>query len=360
MCKACIPRIPSDMEKAEAFAGQMILTINAGALSTMISVGHRTGLFDVMDTLEPSTSAEIASCAGLKERYVREWLGAMVSGEIVDYNPTDQTYYLSPEKAIFLTRKSNEKNMATITSMLNVWSQVEDQVVNSFRNGGGVNYSEYTRFHEVMGEISQANVGTNLIDKVLPQFETLLNRLESGINVLDIGCGDGQVLMALAHSFPNSQFVGIDICKEPIDIARSKAERFGLDNLIFTSNDLLEYTPGNKFDLITAFDVIHDLAFPDQVLQRVRAWLEDKGQFLMMDINASSHLEQNKENPFATFLYTASTMHCMTVSLAQGGMGLGTVWGKEKAIEMLNDAGFSQLDIKNFEHDLLNNYFLCS
>ncbi|MBT34098.1 MAG: transcriptional regulator [Thalassobius sp.] len=360
MCQSCIPRIPENMEKAGLFAQQMITMLNHGALVPMISIGHQTKLFDIMDTLDWSTSVEIAECANLNERYVREWLGAMASGRIVEYNPKANTYYLPPENAIFLTRKSNEKNMSSVASLITVWAGVEEKVTRCFKNGGGVPYSEYNGFHEAMGDLSAANVGKNLTEIILPENQSLFDRLENGISILDIGCGDGQVLLALAQYFPKSKFYGIDLCDAPIKSAQNKARIRCLNNITFKQEDLLAYSPTNKYDLITAFDVIHDLAFPDKVLQLVNNWLNDDGTFLMMDINASSHLENNLENPFAPFLYTASTLHCMTVSLAQGGMGLGTVWGKEKAVEMLKEAGFSNTQVQNFEHDLFNNYYFSS
>ncbi|MDC6363178.1 MULTISPECIES: class I SAM-dependent methyltransferase [Flavobacteriaceae] len=361
MCNSCLPRIPSDANKMEAFAGQMMSVINNAALGTMISIGHRTRLFDVMDTLEPSTSLEIATSAGLNERYVREWLGALVCGKVVEYNAKDKTYLLPAENAFFLTRKSNEKNMAAIASILPVWSGVEDKIVNCFENGGGVPYSEYGRFYQVMGEISNANVGNNLIDNILKHKPDLLQLLSKGIDVLDVGCGDGKILMEMAKTFPNSQFVGIDICPEPIQSAKNMARIAELKNVDFFEADVLDYHFDRQFDLITTFDVIHDLAFPDKVLSKINALLKkDVGQYLMMDINASSNLENNEEHPLAPFLYTASTLHCMSVSLAQGGMGLGTVWGVEKAKEMLAEAGFGTITVENYEHDIMNNYYFCT
>lgn len=360
MCQSCIPQISIDMAKAEAFAGEMVSIINHGALSTMISIGHRSGLFDVMDRMPPATCAAIAKTAELHERYVREWLAAMVTGKIIDYDPKTGYYELPAENAMFLTRKANENNMAVIASLLPVWTQAEDQVLDCFKNGGGVPYDQFPRFHEVMGEVSDANVGRNFVEKILPDHPDLLKKLQDGIRVLDIGCGDGQILIKLAKTFPNSIFTGADLCPEPIAAAQELVEQQGLRNIEFKAVDLTDYLPARRFDLITAFDVIHDLARPDLVLDLLYQWLKDDGLFLMMDVNASSKLENNLENPFAPFLYSASTLHCMTVSLAQGGLGLGTVWGRELAQEMLGKAGFKKIDIRNYEHDLLDSYFFCS
>ncbi len=251
--------------------------------------------------------------------------------------------------------------MAAIASILPVWSSVEDKIVDCFENGGGVPYSEYGRFYQVMGEISNANVGKNLIENILKHKPDLFSALTKGIDVLDIGCGDGKIVMQLAKNFPNSNFMGVDLCHEPIESAKTRAQIAGLGNVEFFEADILEYPFNQQFDLITTFDVIHDLAFPDQVLSTINDLLKPiSGQYLMMDINASSNLENNEEHPLAPFLYTASTLHCMSVSLAQGGMGLGTVWGVEKAKEMLAEAGFSKVTIENYEHDIMNNYYFCS
>lgn len=357
MCKACIPKIPFDATKAESFAGKMVEIINHGALGAMISIGHRTNLFDVMSTLEASSSQEIASYAGLNERYVREWLAALSSGGVISFDPESNTFSLPQEHATFLIKKANEKNMSAIASMLPVWSSVEDQLVDCFFNGGGVPYQEYRRFHEVMGDLSQANAGANFVNIVLSEHQELTQKLNEGIRILDVGCGDGQVTISLAKEFPNSTFIGIDLCEGPISTAQLAAEKLGLQNIQFINKDILQYQPEYGFDLITAFDVIHDLAFPDQVLDRIKSWLADNAVFMMMDINASSELKNNLAHPFAPFLYTASTMHCMTVSLSQGGMGLGTVWGKELALEMLKKAGFAKMEVENFEHDIMNNYY---
>ena len=160
--------------------------------------------------------------------------------------------------------------------------------------------------------------------------------------MLDIGCGSGRAVCRLAAEFPNSRFVGYDLCDDAVAAARAEAERQGLNNIRFETRDVSQLGEKEKFDLITAFDAIHDQAKPDVVLREIVAALRPGGTFLMQDILASSHLEKNLDNPIAPFLYTISTMHCMTVSLAQGGAGLGTCWGRELAEKMLRDAGLAR------------------
>jgi hypothetical protein len=143
-----------DQAKMDAFADRMLNILNDGALALMTSIGHRTGLFDVMSNLPPSTTDRIAGAAGLNERYVREWLGAMVPGGFIEYDPNQATYRLPPEHAASLTRSATPDNIAAFAQYTPLMGTVEDQVVACFKTGGGIPYSAYGRFHEVMAEDS--------------------------------------------------------------------------------------------------------------------------------------------------------------------------------------------------------------
>src|SRR5918997_1079416 len=209
-----------DQARAEAFAERMLGTINEAAVALMASVGHRTGLFDAMSGLAPSTSGEIATAAGLDERYVREWLGAMVTGGIVEHDPEDATYVLPAEHARWLTRAASPENIAVTTQWIPLLGSVEDGIVESFRDGGGVPYSAYPRFHEVMAEESAQTTVAALLDSILPLAPGLIEKLRAGCEVLDIGCGRGRAIILLAESFPASTFTGYDFSAEAIDAAR--------------------------------------------------------------------------------------------------------------------------------------------
>jgi len=202
---------PFDTEAAEGFGDHLLGMINAGSLCVMLSVGHRTGLLDAMAGLPASTSTEVADAAGLNERYVREWLGAMVTGRIVHYDADARTYLLPPEHAALLTRGAALGNIASFAQYVPLMGTVEDDVIECFRNGGGVPYSRFARFHEVMAEDSSETVVPHLIDTILPLAPGLVERLGKGIDVLDAGCGRGLVLMLLAKEFPASRFTGYDL-----------------------------------------------------------------------------------------------------------------------------------------------------
>lgn len=347
-----------DQNRSDAFAGRIVNMLNEAGLSMLISIGHRTELFDTLAKLPPSTSSEIASEAGLEERYVREWLGGMVTGGVVEYDSETKQYELPAEHARWLTRKFSPENIAVTHQWTSVLGYVESQIVDKFRNGGGVHYDCFHRFHEVMAAESAQTVVAALTDHILPLAPGLRDLLQTGIDVVDIGCGSGLAACALASIFPNSRFRGYDLCDDAIAAARQEANRLKLTNVEFESRDITHLEEHDHYDLVTAFDVIHDQKAPAAVLDAVYAALKPGGTFLMQDIRASSHVEKNIDHPIGSFLYTISTMHCMTVSLAQGGEGLGTAWGEELAVEMLQAAGFADVRVETLEHDIINNYYL--
>jgi 2-polyprenyl-3-methyl-5-hydroxy-6-metoxy-1,4-benzoquinol methylase len=355
MCTPVLDRPTND-----AFTDRMIDLLNNGALTLMLSIGHRTGLFDAMAELPAATSGEIAAAAGLNERYVREWLGAMVSGDIVRYYPESARYHLPPEHAASLTRSASPNNVAVFAQYIALLGQVEDRVVECFARGGGVPYAAFPRFHEVMAEDSGQTVVAALIDDILPLVPGLVEALTAGIDVLDVGCGRGRALLLLARTFPSSRFTGYDLSSEAIDEARAEASALGLTNVHLAVRDVTELGEAAAYDLITAFDAVHVQARPAAVLREIAAALRPRGTFLMQDIQASSHLQNNVDHPIGPFLYTLSCMHCMTVSLAVDGAGLGAVWGEETAVAMVRDAGFDRIAVHRLPHDFQNNYYVAT
>jgi 2-polyprenyl-3-methyl-5-hydroxy-6-metoxy-1,4-benzoquinol methylase len=347
-----------DKSLAEEFASQMLQFLNGGMLSLMISIGHKTGLFDLMSESEPSTSQEIAQKIKLNERYVREWLGAMVTGKIIKYDSSTEEYYLPREHSAFLTRKAGLNNLAVFAQYISLMGDVEDKIVKCFRNGGGLPYSEYPEFQQLHAEESARVFDNRLIEKILKLNPEINDRLKDGIKVLDIGCGRGHAVNLMGKAFPRSIFTGCDISQEGITTAKEEANNMGLTNVRFEVKDALLIEELGKFDLITAFDTIHDQAQPTRVLEAIHSTLKKGGFFLMQDIAASSKVDKNIDSPLAPALYTISTMHCMSVSLAYNGEGLGTMWGKEMAIKKLTEAGFKGIKGKEVEGDIINYYYL--
>jgi SAM-dependent methyltransferase len=355
MCLACHTPDPAHVD---AFGGRLLGVLNDAALALMLSLGHRTGLFDTMAALPPAPAAQIAVAAKLNARYVREWLGAMTVGRIVNHDPIAGTYHLPPEHAALLTRAAAPNNLAAFMQYPAVLGQVEDRIVDCFRAGGGVPYSEFKRFHEVMAEDSGQTVVAALFDHIVPLVPGLAAQLEEGIDVLDLGCGRGIALAALARRFPRSRFLGVDFSAEAIAWARDQVQQDALPNLRYEVRDAAALALENTFDFIVTFDAIHDQARPDRVLAAIARALKPDGVYLMQDIHASSTHHGDRDHPAGPLLYTISTMHCMTVSLAAGGMGLGTMWGRETAQRMLRDAGFTRIRIERLAHDFQNDYYI--
>ncbi len=348
-----------DSAKLESFGGLALDILNKGAIAVMMSVGHRTGLFETMANLPPADAQTIAQTAGLNERYVREWLGSMVTGKIVEYDATSETFTLPPEHAAFLTKAAQTNNIASFSQLIPLISLVEDDIVSCFRTGGGVPYSSFRRFPEVMRELSAPTVETLLVDKILPLQPGLVESLTRGIDVLEVGCGSGHAINVMAKSFPASRFVGYDLLPAQIDAAAAEASAWGLANAHFEVRDVATLPQKEHFDLITAFDTVHDQAQPAALLSHVAAALKKGGTFLMWDIGASSDLHNNRDHLLGPFLYGVSCMHCMSVSLAQQGEGLGAMWGREKAQQMLAAAGLAGTTVHQIEEDPMNYCYLC-
>ncbi|MGB7946483.1 MAG: class I SAM-dependent methyltransferase, partial [Candidatus Binatia bacterium] len=322
---------------------------------------HRTGLFDVLRDLPPSTSNEIATQAGLNERYVREWLGAMVTAGVIEIDPTSNRFLLPAEHAAFLTRAAAADNLSVFAQYIAVLGGVEDDIVACFREGGGVPYAKYPRFHAVMAEDSGQSVLSSLESHIVPLVPNLADRLASGIQMLDVGCGRGRIINRLAELYPKSRFTGMDLSGEAVLVAWQEAADKKLRNVEFIVADLSHFDEKaeiDAFDLVTTFDAIHDQAKPLNVLKGIYRTLRSTGIYLMQDIKGSSQVHKNIDHPLGTLLYTISCMHCMTVSLAQGGEGLGAMWGEEKTREYLQKAGFRSIEKHELAHDIQNNWYV--
>ncbi|MEM7340818.1 MAG: class I SAM-dependent methyltransferase [Actinomycetota bacterium] len=349
-----------DRERQAAFLESMTGIMNGGALALMCSIGHKTGLFDTMSGLPAATSDDIAEAAGLNERYVREWLAAMSAGGIVDYDADTALYVLPPEHAGLLTRAAGPLNLTTYCQYVSLLGEVEDEVVDAFHNGGGVPYDRYPRFQQLMAESSGQRLGAALIPQVVPLLPGGADRLAVGADVADVGCGSGRALNMLARTYPASRFTGFDIAAAALERGRAEAAEHGATNITFVERDAAALHETEQFDVVTSFDAVHDQAHPDAMLAGIFAALRPGGTYLCVEPKASSHLEDNLALPGAPLMYTISTMHCMTVSLAYGGEGLGTAWGEQLAIEKLTATGFVDIEVTGITADRSNHYLLAT
>lgn len=333
-----------DRRKTAEFARRLFGLYTDGILTLMVDLGHKTGLFAAL-AQGPGTSAEIADRVGLQERYVREWLGAMATGGIAEYDPATHVFTLPPEHALCLTGGSS-RNLAPTAQYLAMLAKHVPAIVDAFHQGGGVPYTDFRPdFTEAMDASWRRLYDGLLIKGFLPLAPGLADRLAAGISVADVGCGTGHAVNLLAKEFPASTFVGFDLGVDAIDRARAEAREMGLTNARFEVLDAATLPADPKYDLITTFDAIHDQRDPATVLSRIAAALAPEGTYFMVEPKASSNLAENIGNPFAPYMYGFSVLHCMTVSLASGGDGLGTAWGEQTARRMLAEAGFSRVEV---------------
>src|SRR5215475_6088607 len=251
---ATFPAAPGEVGMAEAedtgsaeFAERMNQMMNEAMLALMVSVGHRTGLFDTMAAMPAATGPEIAARAGLNERYVREWLAAMTTGKIVDHDGAAGTFSLPADHAAWLTRAAGMDNLAIQAQYLGLLALVEDQIVDCFRHGGGVPYSAFPKFQVLMAEDSGAVHDATLIDVTLPLVAALVDRLEQGIEVADVGCGSGHAVNLMAEAFPRSRFAGFDLSEAGIAAARLEAEGRGIANAHFQQRDAAHLGETGRF-----------------------------------------------------------------------------------------------------------------
>jgi ubiquinone/menaquinone biosynthesis C-methylase UbiE len=348
----------------------MVDILNYGALNLAMAIGYRTGLFDVMDAFDsPRTVAAIAERGGLNARYVREWLGVMsASGvvELIKQEGKEGEYFLPKEHATFLTRKSGDSNMGVYTQEIPLLTTCAmEQVIKGFSTGKGVPYSFYPKFQAFMSELSNAKHRKMLVDQFLPSVDdgNIVRRMKEGIRVCDFGCGEGVALLLMAASFPESTFVGIDLDEEAAEEGMREARKQGLDNVEFVVKDAaaIETEPQMRglFDYVAAFDAIHDQTAPLAALRGAYHLLAPGGVFSMVDIAAETEQAANLNHPMGPFLYTVSLMHCMPVGLVDGGEGLGMMWGRQKAVEMLGEAGFESIEVVEMDYDPFNTHYLC-
>lgn len=333
-----------DRKRVQEFARTLFSHYTSGVVTLMVDIGHKTGLFDAA-AKGSGTSAQIAERAGLDERYVREWLGAMTTGGIVDYDARARTFTLPVEHAVCLTGTSS-RNLAGNSQVLAMLATRLPKVATCFREGGGVPYAEFRPdFTAYMDASWRLLYDGLLIKSLLPAVKGLPDRLAAGIRVADLGCGTGHAVNVMAREYPWSIFVGYDIAEDAIAKARAEADALGLTNATFHVADAAHVSADRKVDLVTSFDAIHDQRDPAAVLRAAAAALAPDGVYFMLEPRASSRLEENVGNPFGAYLYGMSVLHCMTVSLAEGGAGLGTAWGEEVARQYLAAAGFTSIDV---------------
>jgi ubiquinone/menaquinone biosynthesis C-methylase UbiE len=353
------------------FSDKLVQILNYGSLNLGLGIGYALEIFDVMDEKGSAlTLGELAGATGLNSRYLKEWLGIMVTGGIIEMTKkpdNDDTFFLPSSHGDLLCRRAGNNNLGVYTQEIPLLTACAmNAVKHGFKTGQGVPFSIYPDFQAFMSELAEAKHRKVLIQEFIPYVDQgrLEKRLQQGIRVCDIGCGQGVAVCLMAQAYPKSEFVGMDNHEKALEQARALSESFGLSNIAFINQDAAEIREASKFgqyfDYVCAFDAIHDQSHPLDALKGVKYMLRDGGLFSMIDIKAATNIKDNTDHPMGPFLYTVSLMHCMPIGLNDNGSGLGMMWGKEQAIDLLKQAGFSTVCAEDIPNDSFNLHFLCT
>ncbi len=339
-----------DRRAAGEFARTLVGHLSGSMTVTMLELGRRNGLLEAA-AAGPLDVEGLAAATGLQVRYVREWVGLMVTAGVLVHDADDRTVHLPAAHAAALTL-ATPYNLSGMLSMATAAAQSLEDLQRVFREGGGIGYGEQLLdADEVIHRLTSARYDALLVDSYLAQVPGLSERLASGARVLELGCGRGHAASLIARAFPAASVTGLDISRAAVEAAAVDAP----DNASFVVGTAAD-PPEGPFDVVCAFDVIHDLAEPYAALAGARRVLADDGVLVMIDSGAPPTLTEQAELPWAPMMYGVSIAHCMTVSLAQQGEGLGTMWGREAALAALQDAGFGALEtypLKGDPMDLL-------
>jgi 2-polyprenyl-3-methyl-5-hydroxy-6-metoxy-1,4-benzoquinol methylase len=336
-----------DKERAQRFMHKVIGDVGTALSAALVLVGDRTGLFRAMAGAGALTAEEVAQRSGVHLRYAQEWLGAMTCAGYVEHDPAADRFALPDEHAMYLTDPQSEAWLLGMFTGLPGLMAMAPRLAQAFESGGGVPFSEFGEALPLaLEQMNRPVYESRLVRSWLPAMPAVVERLQAGGRAIDVGCGTGVVPLLLARAFPKASVEGLDLDARSIAIARAYAQREGLQDRVRFVNgsaEALSSEPG--YDLVTTFDVVHDLPDPLGVLKRIRGALAEGGTYLMVEPKVDDLLEKNRENPFGRMLFAISCLHCVPQSLAQGGPGLGACWGPTRARELAAEAGFSHFAV---------------
>lgn len=343
-----------DPDALKQFQFRVFSTLAGAVTAGMIHLGDRLGLYGALAASEaPVTSLELASRTGLHERWVREWAYNQAAAGLIDADD-DERFSLTPEGAAVLASPGHESFGMGMFHRLPQTMQALERMPESFRTGIGHDYDSHGPDGAVGIERSfEPWNRAHLIDDILPALDGVVERLESGCTVADIGCGSGGAVRLMAPAFPNSTFVGYDTSRYALERAHERLSDTGISNARFVDPQSEPLPSDHSVDLVTTFDCLHDMTDPAGMMAAIRAGLADDGTWLLVDIKALDTFAENvARNPMAPLMYGISVLTCLSSALSSaGGAGLGTLGLPESvARSMTHDAGFSRFRRLPVEH----------
>jgi len=346
-------------DKLRMFTFQVFSKLEGAFTAGMIHLGDRLGLYRAMARGDgPMTSQELADRVELQERWVREWLANQAAAKLIELDSSGDVdrFSLSGEgRAVFASPEHPAFGMGMFHRLPATMGALE-LMPEAFASGMGHDYDSHgPQGAEGIERSFEPWNNANLLRKVLPAMDGVVDRMREGASVVDVGCGAGGAVLLMAEAFPHSNFVGYDISQHALDRANIKLAESGLANARFVDPRTDPMPSDGSVDIITAFDCIHDMAHPQPVIEAIRAALADDGHWLLVDIRAAETLAGNIEaNPMASLLYGVSVLACMSSALSEpDGAGLGTLGlPASKAEQMARDAGFTRFGILDVQHPM--------
>jgi 2-polyprenyl-3-methyl-5-hydroxy-6-metoxy-1,4-benzoquinol methylase len=284
----------------------------------------------------------------------------MTSAHILDFDAHTATFFLRIEYAAVLTRGAGANSLAPTAQLLSQLAAIEDLIVACFRSGGGVTPETFERLNVLVADEKRLLIDESYVETLLELIPGMRAKLSAGGVVLDAGCGDGALIITMARMFPRSAFRGYDISVDAIERAREQVAEAELPNVELAVGDVATIEEPRAYDLVLALESIHEFGFPRVALRRIVAALKRDGMFLMQEIDASSHIFRNIDHPFAPMLYALSCLHSVPVALGQDGEALGRMWGRERANQLLAEAGFRNLRFEVMAADALSYYCIAT
>ena len=349
-----------DMDKVNAFAFKVVGDITATQMGTLSAIADRLGLFADLAAHGPATSAEFAARAQINERYAREWLAAMACHGYLAYDDATKRFRIPPEQAFVLANPDSPLYLGSFGPMaVAQWKNV-DLLTEAFKHGGGVPQSAYgEEFWCGFERFTRPTFKNNFVQNWVPAMPQVDVALKAGGSAADIGCGNGQALLFLAQGYPNATLVGYDNYAPAIAAANANAHAMGLaDRVRYEVCDVTQDIPG-RFDLITTFDVVHDMPRPRPAMREIRKALKPDGTYFVLEFNFYGDVQQNIDHPMGigAFGYSASVNYCMTQALAAGGEGTGTCMGEAKMREFAQEGGFTRFRRLDFPQNPFNLFY---
>lgn len=316
---------------------------NGSCAVALLGLGHQVGLISAMMD-GGGTAAEVAAVAGTHERSTAEWLAGMTAAGYLQHDD-GRFSFVEGQDAVFRPGLL-PFDVTVFLEFQQKMAEVLPLVAGSLASGSGVPYSAYQpEFSILQDRLNGPLYESFLVDDFLASAEGVVEELERGAEVADVGCGGGQALCLLGKRFPRSSFTGFDIDGGAVEIARSRAREADLSNVSFEVQDAADLDLEDSFDIVVAVDAIHDQSRPGAVLERIARALRPGGTFVMIEPLASGDVDSDVQHPMAPMMYTTSLTHCVQVSLSGGGPGLGSMWGRATALPMLGEAGFSAVQV---------------